>query len=142
MSLLDRLFRRKGADLNRKIKRGDTPGGVLGPGVTCIYTGLPADSVDHFIPLSSGLKIANTRINYVPCTKDYNGRKGDRWPTLEEAEQFFRYWESQLEEVRNGLKIAKQLLSNGHGFKRDGSPRTEPFRPKRHRGRRYRGKRR
>jgi hypothetical protein len=139
MSFLDRLFRKKGADLNKKIKRGETPGGVLGPGVKCIYTGQPADSVDHFIPLSSGLEIADTRINFVPCTRDYNNKKGDRWPTIEEAERYFRYWEGQLEEVRDALKIAKQITSAGHGFHRDGAPRTEPYRPhRRNRNRRRR----
>jgi hypothetical protein len=140
MSFFDKLFKRKGPELNKKINRGETPGGVLGPGVRCIYTGAPADSVDHFIPLNSGLDISNTRINFVPCTREYNQKKGDRWPTPEESVAYFQYWESQLEKVRDSLKIAKQVTSQGHGFQRDGQPRTEPYRP--HRKNRSRRRRR
>jgi hypothetical protein len=138
MSFFDKLFNRKGPELNKKIVRGDTPGGVLGPGVRCIYTGQPADSVDHFIPLSSGLAISNTRINFVPCTKEYNKKKGDRWPTAQESEAYFRYWEGQLETVRDSLKIAKQITSNGHGFHNNGQARTEPYKPNKYRGKRRR----
>lgn len=131
-SWFDRLFNRKGPELGKKVERGETPKGVLGPNAKCIYTGKPADSVDHFMPLSSGLEIANSRINFVPCSREYNKQKGDRWPTQQEAEAFFSYWESRLEAVRDGLKIARQLQSVGHGFYQNGAPRQEPYRPKKH----------
>lgn len=130
MSFWDKIFKPKGSELNQKVERKSTPSGVLGPGVKCIYTGKPADSVDHFLPLSSGLEFANSRINFVPCSREYNKQKGDRWPTHQEAEAFFRYWESQLEAVRDGLKIARQIQSLGHGFHQSGTPRQEPYRPK------------
>lgn len=83
---------------------------------TCAYCGRrQATTTEHFIPQSSGLEIAFKKINLIPACKPCNSFKGGRWPNEKEIRWFFDYWEKQLQEVENHLKIAVAVRRTRHG---------------------------